>query len=330
MGQIILRALDVITVVVPPALPAAMTVGTIYAQSRLKQRGIFCISPPRINLSGKVCLVCFDKVRTPRGRRWGGRCPWRLPAAWPVPTAPPPSVSPQTGTLTEDGLDVWGVVPQESGYFLPLVHELRCMADGPLLRCLATCHALSLLRDQLIGDPVDLKMLESTGWVRRRCRHPPQGGFSASATGSALGQGPGQRVPPGQTLAQHCVRGVWGGGVFRARPPSKATSCLPPQAQEVPEGAVAEARAAQQFGTRVLVVMQPPPLGEQPYGTVSAWGGGEDLAGSCWLLVSRRERRLDASVEQQRQDPSGAGDQPLPLRCSLLAQKERPLPGQPG
>uniref|UniRef100_A0A452GX48 Uncharacterized protein n=1 Tax=Gopherus agassizii TaxID=38772 RepID=A0A452GX48_9SAUR len=63
LQQIIIRALDVITVIVPPALPAAMTVGTIYAQNRLKQHGIFCISPPRINLCGKIRLVCFDKVR---------------------------------------------------------------------------------------------------------------------------------------------------------------------------------------------------------------------------------------------------------------------------
>jgi len=62
VGQIIIRALDLVTVIVPPALPAAMTVGTIYAQNRLKKRGIFCISPPRINLCGKVRLVCFDKV----------------------------------------------------------------------------------------------------------------------------------------------------------------------------------------------------------------------------------------------------------------------------
>uniref|UniRef100_A0A8C8RR02 ATPase cation transporting 13A2 n=1 Tax=Pelusios castaneus TaxID=367368 RepID=A0A8C8RR02_9SAUR len=61
LQQIIIRALDVITVIVPPALPAAMTVGTIYAQNRLKKQGIFCISPPRINLSGKIRLVCFDK-----------------------------------------------------------------------------------------------------------------------------------------------------------------------------------------------------------------------------------------------------------------------------
>uniref|UniRef100_A0A663NDK7 ATPase cation transporting 13A2 n=1 Tax=Athene cunicularia TaxID=194338 RepID=A0A663NDK7_ATHCN len=61
VGQIIIRALDLVTVIVPPALPAAMTVGTIYAQNRLKKQGIFCISPPRINLCGKIRLVCFDK-----------------------------------------------------------------------------------------------------------------------------------------------------------------------------------------------------------------------------------------------------------------------------
>ncbi|XP_068772417.1 polyamine-transporting ATPase 13A2 isoform X4 [Struthio camelus] len=130
VGQIIIRALDLVTVIVPPALPAAMTVGTIYAQNRLKKQGIFCISPPRINLCGKIRLVCFDK----------------------------------TGTLTEEGLDVWGVVPLESGHFLPIIHEPRCLPDGPLLYSLAACHTVSMLRTQPIGDPVDLKMVESTGW----------------------------------------------------------------------------------------------------------------------------------------------------------------------
>lgn len=84
MEQIIIRALDLVTVIVPPALPAAMTVGTIYAQNRLKKRGIFCISPPRINLCGKIRLVCFDKVtlRGPAGgfpARGAGLDPPRSP-----------------------------------------------------------------------------------------------------------------------------------------------------------------------------------------------------------------------------------------------------------
>uniref|UniRef100_A0A8D2BBK1 Polyamine-transporting ATPase 13A2 n=1 Tax=Sus scrofa TaxID=9823 RepID=A0A8D2BBK1_PIG len=131
LNEIVIRALDLVTVVVPPALPAAMTVCTLYAQSRLRSQGIFCIHPPRINLGGKLRLVCFDK----------------------------------TGTLTEDGLDVMGVVPLKGQEFLPLVPEPRHLPMGPLLRALATCHTLSWLQDTPVGDPMDLKMVESTGWV---------------------------------------------------------------------------------------------------------------------------------------------------------------------
>ncbi|MEE6501478.1 hypothetical protein FKM82_004204 [Ascaphus truei] len=74
-GIIIIESLDIITITVPPALPAAMTAGIVYAQRRLKNLGIFCISPQRINICGQLNLVCFDK----------------------------------TGTLTEDGLDLWGI-----------------------------------------------------------------------------------------------------------------------------------------------------------------------------------------------------------------------------
>ncbi|XP_004425686.1 PREDICTED: probable cation-transporting ATPase 13A2 [Ceratotherium simum simum] len=131
LHEIVIRALDLVTVVVPPALPAAMTVCTLYAQSRLRSQGIFCIHPLRINLGGKLRLVCFDK----------------------------------TGTLTEDGLDVMGVVPLKGQAFLPLVPDPRRLPMGPLLRALATCHALSWLQDTPVGDPMDLKMVESTGWV---------------------------------------------------------------------------------------------------------------------------------------------------------------------
>ncbi|XP_060056839.1 polyamine-transporting ATPase 13A2 isoform X1 [Erinaceus europaeus] len=141
--EIVIRALDLVTVVVPPALPAAMTVCTLYAQSRLRGQGVFCIHPLRINLGGKLRLVCFDK----------------------------------TGTLTEDGLDVMGVVPLKGQAFLPLVPEPSCLPSGPLLRALATCHSLSRLRDTLVGDPMDLKMVESTGWVLEE----------GPATDSALG-----------------------------------------------------------------------------------------------------------------------------------------------
>ncbi|XP_030623586.1 cation-transporting ATPase 13A2-like [Chanos chanos] len=128
--EILMQSLDVVTIIVPPALPAAIMTGTIYAQYRLKKDGVFCISPPRINVSGKVSLFCFDK----------------------------------TGTLTEEGLDVLGVMEVKGTGFGELVPDPRLLPPSPMLCALASCHTVALLGDQLIGDPLELKMIESTGW----------------------------------------------------------------------------------------------------------------------------------------------------------------------
>lgn len=85
--ELIIRSLDVVTIAVPAALPAAITTGTIYAQSRLKSQGIFCISPPRINICGKVSVFCFDKVRR-ESFNWSWLCIWRtVVASWHVKVA---------------------------------------------------------------------------------------------------------------------------------------------------------------------------------------------------------------------------------------------------
>lgn len=130
--DIVKRALDIVTIVVPPALPAAMTVGIVYAQSRLKKKDIFCISPPRINMCGKLKLICFDK----------------------------------TGTLTEDSLDIWGAlgIDKHSKFTMPIHNIETELRDSKLLHAMATCHSLSTFNGQLTGDPLDIKMFESTKW----------------------------------------------------------------------------------------------------------------------------------------------------------------------
>uniref|UniRef100_A0A8C2VVI1 Cation-transporting ATPase n=1 Tax=Chinchilla lanigera TaxID=34839 RepID=A0A8C2VVI1_CHILA len=131
-GDVVKKALDVITIAVPPALPAALTTGIIYAQRRLKKRGIFCISPQRITVCGQLNLVCFDK----------------------------------TGTLTCDGLDLWGVVPCDRKGFQE-VHSFasgKALPWGPLCAAMASCHSLILLNETIQGDPLDLKMFEATTW----------------------------------------------------------------------------------------------------------------------------------------------------------------------
>lgn len=63
VADVVAMALLLLTVAVPPTIPAALTTGTVYAQRRLKKKKIFCISPQRINICGQINLVCFDKVR---------------------------------------------------------------------------------------------------------------------------------------------------------------------------------------------------------------------------------------------------------------------------
>lgn len=63
VSDIILHALDIVTIAVPPALPAALTVGIVFAQQRMKNHQIYCISPRSINVCGGINAVCFDKVQ---------------------------------------------------------------------------------------------------------------------------------------------------------------------------------------------------------------------------------------------------------------------------
>ncbi|KAG5864745.1 hypothetical protein JTB14_000355 [Gonioctena quinquepunctata] len=129
--DILIKSLDLVTIAVPPALPAAMTVGKLYALNRLKNKLIFCINSRVINVSGSIDCVCFDK----------------------------------TGTLTEDELDMWGIVPVENKKFnIPLNQVKLLPYNSSLLRGMATCQSLTKINSELGGDPLDIKMFESTGW----------------------------------------------------------------------------------------------------------------------------------------------------------------------
>ena len=56
--------LDCITVTVPPILATVMTVGTGFSMMRLRRLKIYCISPPRVNVSGRVSIMVLDKTGT--------------------------------------------------------------------------------------------------------------------------------------------------------------------------------------------------------------------------------------------------------------------------
>ncbi|GAM26091.1 hypothetical protein SAMD00019534_092660 [Acytostelium subglobosum LB1] len=134
-GTIALRALDLITIVIPPALPLAMSVGTGFAMVRLRKRKIFCISPPRLNMGGKIQVFCFDK----------------------------------TGTLTEEGLDFYAVLAATPStdssppFFGELLTSIDLLDHRVFKMIMAACHSLTRINNSITGDPLEVKIFQASG-----------------------------------------------------------------------------------------------------------------------------------------------------------------------
>lgn len=61
---------------------------------------------------------------------------------------------------------MWGVMEGGAAGFSEMVPDPRRLPHGHMLSGLACCHTVTLFKEQLLGDPLELKMIESTGWVR--------------------------------------------------------------------------------------------------------------------------------------------------------------------
>lgn len=114
--------------------------GQSIAAGRLRQKGIFCVDLPRILMAGKVQVFCFDK----------------------------------TGTLTKEGLEYYGVYPVKSLsspsalQFGTAKQQFGDLQDGDQVQQLlkwglASCHSVTTLADDYIGNPVDIVMFQATG-----------------------------------------------------------------------------------------------------------------------------------------------------------------------
>ncbi|KAL3670651.1 hypothetical protein V7S43_003841 [Phytophthora oleae] len=120
-----------ISAVVSPLLPVVTTVGQVNGATRLEKSGIFSLNVKRITLCGKVRVFCFDK----------------------------------TGTLTKQGLDYLGVQPIASKSFLPVAKGSNSSVSRETQFALATCHSVGSLDGQLVGNEVEVRMFEATGWI---------------------------------------------------------------------------------------------------------------------------------------------------------------------
>eukprot|EP01107_Rhizomastix_libera_P002909 TRINITY_DN1504_c0_g2_i2.p1 TRINITY_DN1504_c0_g2~~TRINITY_DN1504_c0_g2_i2.p1 ORF type:complete len:1151 (+),score=396.77 TRINITY_DN1504_c0_g2_i2:331-3453(+) len=119
----LIKGLDLITIIVPPALPLALSTAILSSLKTLSQKKIFCTNPSLVAECGKVDVAVFDK----------------------------------TGTLTEEGLNVTGIC--ENLTQLSLNQEVSSLSKETLA-VLSNCHSLNVLNNELIGDPLDLVMFK--------------------------------------------------------------------------------------------------------------------------------------------------------------------------
>ena len=150
---------DLFTTAVPPSLPACLSIVITYSLRRLDDKGIFCIQRESIKKAGSVNILVFDK----------------------------------TGTLTEDHLDINGFVTvkmNKNKQFEFNNFTESCLNDSNIVidhfknknpnykninkdllqyyvECLACCHCLTYVKEKLLGDPIDVKMFESTDWIMK-------------------------------------------------------------------------------------------------------------------------------------------------------------------
>ncbi|KAI8608125.1 hypothetical protein BC830DRAFT_1072366, partial [Chytriomyces sp. MP71] len=120
-----------ISQVLSPLLPAVLVIGQSVASERLSKKGILCVDLDRITLSGKVKVYCFDK----------------------------------TGTLTKEGLNFLGVQHAlASGgepKFGPVLNEFTSFPT-PLRMAMLTCHSVTMVGDNPVGNFVDVEMFRAT------------------------------------------------------------------------------------------------------------------------------------------------------------------------
>ncbi|KAI9499953.1 E1-E2 ATPase-domain-containing protein [Coemansia spiralis] len=119
----------VISEIMSPLLPAALVVGQSVAAQRLRRQNIYCVDLPRIMMAGKVQVFCFDK----------------------------------TGTLTKEGLEYFAVQAVQHSVFSS---EEKDMARLPSIAQIgfASCHAVTMVSGELIGNPVDVEQFRATDW----------------------------------------------------------------------------------------------------------------------------------------------------------------------
>lgn len=127
-GKLLLDCVLIITSVVPPELPMELSMAVNASLMALSKKAIFCTEPFRIPYAGRVDVCCFDK----------------------------------TGTITDEDLEVQGVARIGAKGPRDLIDLKELPRETTIT--LGAAHALVLLEDGVVGDPMEKTTVEAMGW----------------------------------------------------------------------------------------------------------------------------------------------------------------------
>ncbi|GAA5826152.1 hypothetical protein JCM11251_007183 [Rhodosporidiobolus azoricus] len=127
-SKLLLDCVIIITSVVPPELPMELSMAVNASLVALSKYSIFCTEPFRIPFAGRVDICCFDK----------------------------------TGTITGENLVVEGIAGVDSSDSKKLLAVTDTSLETTLT--LASAHALVMLDDGIVGDPMEKTTLDALKW----------------------------------------------------------------------------------------------------------------------------------------------------------------------
>ena len=154
---IIIKCLDLITTTIPPSLPTCLGIGNTLIIGRLRKQRIICRNKYKVDIAGKINTICLDK----------------------------------TGTLTEENLEIYGFRPiyidKEGNFCFSDLHKTadkfsknaydyykeknqkkKTTKNKDMnqfyIECIATCHNVTKYKGKIIGNELDIKLLESINW----------------------------------------------------------------------------------------------------------------------------------------------------------------------
>ena len=201
LPKLIILCLEIMTNLLPSAITISITIGIYVSFIRLKNQGISCLDRNKIDIAGNVDTICFDKTGTlteDHVEEYGCRTVnfTKKVISFGNFVDDLEEMSQKTldfymnnftiknkekekkidennkQKIVEENTNDNSEHPGSTNYFLKLgqSHQERNLRLRLyFIEALATCNSLTKINGNIIGETIDLEMIQSVGWTFEEC-----------------------------------------------------------------------------------------------------------------------------------------------------------------